>query len=299
MSSNSTNQPAIFILDYTNFDWFFKKAVSTTHGSKTHPEADSIDLVILDFLGNRSIHPEKNRYHSEDLSKIVIKWTESSYSRAVELDLLKHFKARLPRTKLGNITQEKILPLPKKWFKIFDTIFFHGSLEDRIKIDVFVAKTRDESFIHGCYYTIQRKISINLIPNGVRKYGFRGTPVQYYISTLLHEMLHAFFTIFSCVCEDCKSKEAASKGGLGATGHGPVWMKTCRALEMTLRELTPWHVHLGISNSAYVEEHNSGWQPNFEQRREWGIRIPNHRYSPESMPTESKPHRQVSCLPIL
>lgn len=299
MASTSTNQPAIYTPNYTNFDWLLKKAVSTSHGSKTHPETDSLDMFIVDFLGNRDVHPEKNRYDAQDISSMVAKWAKDSKSRAVELDVLKDFQADLPKPKFSPRKVQQIL---EKWFKLFDEVLFHGSLEGRLQVQGFVPRRQDKSTpekSHSTFHLRERKIYINLRPRKTRLSSFRTTPVPYWLSCLLHEMLHGFFAIFFCLCESCKSKAAASKGGLGNTGHGPAWLSACRAMEIALKGLVSWESELGVKRALELEEENGTWIASFEQRREWGIRIPNSDSHPEFMQTESKPHRQVSCLQIL
>jgi hypothetical protein len=118
----------------------------------------------------------------------------------------------------------------------------------------------------------------------------------YYLCVLLHEMLHAFFYIYSCKCTNCRSQKPALHGGVGASGHGPAWVDAAYALQMAFQELVSWEVFLGIPKSVQLETRVSGWKPDLEQRRRWGI--PNSSYA-ELISVESKRHRQVSCLPIL
>lgn len=119
----------------------------------------------------------------------------------------------------------------------------------------------------------------------------------YYLCLLLHEMLHAFFCIYSCRCTSCEAHKSASQGGVGA-GHGPAWMDAAHTVEMAFQGLVSWKVFLALPISAQTEARVSAWQPNFEQKHKWGFRLLNSNH-PEFVSVESKRHRQVSCLPIL
>lgn len=48
------------------------------------------------------------------------------------------------------------------------------------------------------------------------------------LETLVHEMAHAYYISFTCLCGSCQRE-------MGARGHGPVWQELKQAMYMTIR----------------------------------------------------------------
>lgn len=73
------------------------------------------------------------------------------------------------------------------------------------------------------------------------------------INTLLHEMAHAFLIRFACSCNSC-SCEVTRCGTLGLTGHGPLWVRLCEAIEeeaeRSFKALLPGRLDLGCGEQG-------------------------------------------------
>lgn len=117
-----------------------------------------------------------------------------------------------------------------EWFGIFNSAFFAGALGGgRVQIlvkrgwrDAYMVEHKN---VQGVYrHPGQLSININMEKHA----GFQGNIEHAYLSSLLHELTHAFLEFYSCKCESCKVKQHPLKLGRGSTGHGPSWANSIR-----------------------------------------------------------------------
>lgn len=59
---------------------------------------------------------------------------------------------------------------------------------------------------------------------------FTAHTAQRLLSSLLHELAHALLLCHGCDCNSCRC-QVTRCGTVGLTGHGPVWVKLCGAIE--------------------------------------------------------------------
>ena len=57
-----------------------------------------------------------------------------------------------------------------------------------------------------------------------------GETAQRILGALLHGMAHALLVCYGCGCNDCRCPVTRSRT-VGMTGHGPVWVRLCEAME--------------------------------------------------------------------
>lgn len=143
----------------------------------------------------------------------------------------------------------------EQFFRIFDDLIFRGALRHRV----------NWTFIHEhevnplkptlgtCWgnrvdpgtwagtvradIKITRRLQVNLTERLVA-----------YLGTLLHEMAHAIFCIYCCLCHDqCRWQVYFTEG---PTHHGAVWQDMTQAIEDGVYELLGIRVDLGIWYSA-------------------------------------------------
>ncbi|OWO97693.1 hypothetical protein B2J93_2453 [Marssonina coronariae] len=126
----------------------------------------------------------------------------------------------------------------KTYYDALDTIFFFGSLKDLCKISICpprsLGRNRVGQFINfgvtgrdGYAGLIELEDTTErFVDPGVHTRKWR---VHDYIETLLHEMLHAYFDIFACICH--ARCERRKKRALGTSGHGTAWQWAALAIE--------------------------------------------------------------------
>lgn len=67
------------------------------------------------------------------------------------------------------------------------------------------------------------------------------------LGTLLHEMMHGFFAVFTR--EDAYGISPLN-GGLGMDHHGPPWANAMEAVQTSLNQVLPFHIDGGIVHSV-------------------------------------------------
>ncbi|KAI4132925.1 MAG: hypothetical protein LQ347_002359 [Umbilicaria vellea] len=136
-----------------------------------------------------------------------------------------------------NITQDNVSAWPTlsdlhDYLKAFDDFFFFGALKDWIRLDlqhddipccgvIAVGLTRSDAGPPGTLITITDRHALWQEP------AYRYNEI---LGTLLHEMVHALFSVYSCNCAQCLVDEAVV-ASVGLTGHGPVWQSLAARVE--------------------------------------------------------------------
>ena len=173
-------------------------------------------------------------------------------------------KASVPRC---NGDERAILRMLKTWFDIFNAAFFGGGLKPlRENIRLGHDETREGHF-HGCRGAVGR-ITIML---NIERDEYTGRIEHCYISTLLHEMLHAFLYYYTCECRACRTSFDASNGGAGPNGHGPAWANAMLGIGQGLQDIVDWPVDVGLQSSVRYDMTDAHWQATHEEAARWGI----------------------------
>ncbi|KAH6678166.1 hypothetical protein B0J14DRAFT_582087 [Halenospora varia] len=88
------------------------------------------------------------------------------------------------------------------------------------------------------------------------------------VNFLLHQMVHAFFSLYSCSCQDCVDKVAPSLGGLGPR-HGIPRLEAMVYVELALGNLVSWKVATTDAESIALKMAMSCWVPKLHQLERW------------------------------
>jgi len=145
--------------------------------------------------------------------------------------------------------QTRVVPpedtkLMNKYFKAFNRIFFFGALTTdrysyRLERNVpgIRGATSDVRLDHAGAVEHHSPKSIKCITALYKKPDTTDESLRLkgYVETLLHEMLHAFFNLFTCLCETCmgmteKERREKTKTA-GASGHGMPWHMVAQRIE--------------------------------------------------------------------
>ena len=112
-----------------------------------------------------------------------------------------------------------------KYFNAFNDIFFFGCLKSLCKVQFYPQEAMRPGLRGQCTYP-QNGTCLIRIKSGSRK-GPPKTRLTGYLSTLVHEMLHAVFHTYVCRCGHvCKNRYAESVGG-----HGIAWQWAALAIQ--------------------------------------------------------------------
>ncbi|CAG8980840.1 hypothetical protein HYALB_00003769 [Hymenoscyphus albidus] len=143
------------------------------------------------------------------------------------------------------------------YFRIFDNLFFNGTLENLCSVSL----TRNQHFvplgqIGPPKTTSQFAMGIEIrdllaFPRRWEVFPLREWLASY-IETLLHEMLHAFFMIYSCPCTSCNVTNKSAQG-LGLAGHGESWLRAALQLELAAKTLLRVHLLSGLFSFGRTE----------------------------------------------
>lgn len=152
------------------------------------------------------------------------------------------------------------------YFQIFDELFF----EDTLHYLCHLSFLRDPSPTRlgqasypgtiGDFAVYIEIRNLFFFPTKKLKAGMSVTErLDQYCGTLLHEMVHAFFRIYSCRCEKCRGI-LTSHEGIGHKGHGESWLRVTLELERATLAHLGVRYDLGRSYSASID---TAYKPDF------------------------------------
>lgn len=145
----------------------------------------------------------------------------------------------------------------KDMMRLLDVFFFGGHLRlVDLHFGEHVFEPQTEAYvkgiravIYGCMYPllgqggpprILIKIEALNLQLGRPEYGQPRT-LPCIISTLIHEMVHAFFSAFTCFCSSCFPVFMGAGGDIGPIGHGVVFE---RLLDSIFEVMGGWNDEL-------------------------------------------------------
>jgi SprT-like family len=230
------------------------------------PPLYPIRSAITAYAANGKLQPQM--YEPYELTALILQNTKSSILRHLTTDEVR-FLHLLPLI-TNPTTDEEVLMLLDVGFAIFNKAFFFSSLHDQIHLlDTFRGTCRcgckDFTGSRGVFTYRDRGIHINLASHLMRE--GRGTHRQQYLAVLLHEMTHAFLTIYSCKCLSCWP---SFKNRVGNHGHGPSWCDSMSAIKQAVERDLGWYTEFGIADSLQMEILD-GFKPTYEQLVRWGL----------------------------
>ncbi|KAF7943699.1 uncharacterized protein EAE97_005769 [Botrytis byssoidea] len=77
--------------------------------------------------------------------------------------------------------------------------------------------------------------------------------LENYLGTMLHEMVHAFFSIYVCKCNTSCRRKVLEFEESGMTGHGMQWQRAARSVESFARQGLRLDVRLGREEALGLE----------------------------------------------
>lgn len=180
----------------------------------------------------------------------------------------------LELSKDWSATDETVI---KKFWKQFDQLFFFGTLDSRCywEIDwnahpnILGLCTTTEQYgyntqVGGSSPHARARIQLSKL-HGVN----REKRLVEYIGTLLHEMCHAFMTVWCCEARSCFQRSDCC----GVTGHGDAWQDASLTVEQAAKKHLKLNLDLGRMDSYALELVATGVAPSKHCSR-WGFDVP-------------------------
>jgi hypothetical protein len=135
------------------------------------------------------------------------------------------------------------------YLKVFDDMFFFGSLNDITKLSIMDSKHRGTETCASVEKIPDGNggsTSICHIPLYSRSYmrNDHAWLLGYLLGSLLREMIHGYLTIYSCEC--CWD----SPKGSGMGGHGEAWQRIAHGIEEAVREKL--NLKLDLKRATYL-----------------------------------------------
>lgn len=100
---------------------------------------------------------------------------------------------------------------------------------------------------------------------------FLGSSEELKLGTLLHGMVNAFISQYSCQLSCCNIVGHPSLGGSGSSGHGPAWADSVTYLAEILRQTVEWQVEVGLKTNVRKSMALDRFQPSKKQLERWGL----------------------------
>ncbi len=207
-----------------------------------------------------------NRYNDKSLARLIARTVRKPIlNRISEADLR---ELRQPIMRCDNA--EQVLQNMNVWFRIFDQAFFWNLVRPVLAGGIRIVNRPNVSW-QARYVTASKRIETNLSNEYVRDGRSAEEASRGYVCHLLHEMLHAFLINYVCTCTNCLKRLPAKKGGMGNSGHGPVWANAMIELQAAFQREVAFPVDIGMPQSIELEMRASKWQPRPEQLERWGV----------------------------
>ncbi|CAG8960298.1 hypothetical protein HYFRA_00012818 [Hymenoscyphus fraxineus] len=203
-------------------------------------------------------------YHCSDLSSSIIEQNETPLSRRLKS---RHILLFLQTGAIpdGLLSEAELHSFLENWAHALDEAYFFGRLMSRTS-GIQFAKGDETSGNYGLWDPSKKTILLD-----VEFHISMAIGVDYkigLITTLVHEMMHAFFDIFGTEISYSISPE---NGGIGyLDGHGPPWADAMASVQESLNEVFPFIIDGQIFQSVQWSMVNYDWTPTRSQMTRWG-----------------------------
>ncbi|CAD6442256.1 1ecf7537-e412-45ee-ba16-503bac678daa [Sclerotinia trifoliorum] len=211
--------------------------------------ADLIGDNITNVLQGATGHPPHDPFY-----KIKQNWNRSGLS-----DLKNIIKSPWLKGK----TEQDLLDL---YFSYFNIMIFGGALNTlrctmkleepnaeqkaRFVLGTTVDKRTEKDTTR---HNIRCHISVFVRHPAPKNEAESVTLLKNYLGTLLHEMIHAFFSIYVCKCNAACRRKALDLEESGVTGHGTPWLRAARSIERFVRQGLRMDIRLGREEALGLE----------------------------------------------
>jgi hypothetical protein len=181
-------------------------------------------------------------------------------------DLTPQERAILAAPHSACLNQEDVKDFVKGYFAILDRMYFFNSIKKNF--NGFKFYPRDSTNWYGFYDPETSIIHLEYpikLSDGL-------SPGQAYICTLVHEMLHAFLEIYTCICDSCTIISDAGGFIEGEDcSHGPLWANCMLLIQESMTRELGWQVKRGIATSVKKQMKRTNWKPKDHQLVRWGL----------------------------
>ncbi|KAE9366251.1 hypothetical protein N431DRAFT_352501 [Stipitochalara longipes BDJ] len=240
-------------------------------GQQEKPTAPSRDNKPKD--STTPLNPEKElvprRHKFDDLARLIVR---NAQKRRSELTSLQQRALRDFRN-VGIVSNStSTSQLIRTYEPIFDKLFFLESLEGKLDITATGDPADQGSYIEDGN-AVTAKVGAKIEINTQRDRGqYR---ILTHIATLIHEMIHAFLSVYML---DKYRYETDSFNGIGYTGHGGYLQDMAYTIDKAIQSLMGLTLDLGRECAIWQEMQEASGER--IDASKWGMSVQKHQRAP-------------------
>lgn len=237
----------------SDFSRYINRQRKLDHLSDIGPREDDNDNVGLLMHNHRPDQLARAiRSYTSMNDKTLVRedgdyvWTGTAFETRQQ-EAVKKYQNLLPTASNKSVPKNRfknthLLEQLEKYYKVLDDIFFFGSLKNLCLLRV---KTELNEALGECYHGTKKpskEISDGFAcaihisaAHDVQEEQRRKNYMFVYVETLLHEMIHAYFRIYTCICT--KACRRTSEKMVGNSGHQQSWQEAALVIEESSERL--------------------------------------------------------------
>lgn len=207
-----------------------------------HNPGETNHRQFLDDLPN----PKPSRYHPQELSYLLQQNANRRMSSQLSATAIHILRGRVPNCE----SESEVHELMEVWLSVLDEIFFFRKVKPYLTGGIGDYH-KPYKHIEGQHNPTKARIEVN-----TAHWEYRPQRAEYhFINTLLHEMLHAFFAVFTCERKRCcyRKMRKDPDWGYKGQGHGSAWCNAMISIQRNFEEMVRWHVDCGMAASVMME----------------------------------------------
>lgn len=184
------------------------------HNESNRTCTDLHDLAR--FNGGKMTGWKPLRHHMDNISKALLQFLDKDRAKYTTVQ-------EAGMTALKGLLTSNIPQKPREIVAALDKVFFDGLLQGRLSVSVIDLKGTCEGETYFSQDRVPRTPFVTIQVHDFNEY--RNKPKErrvHIVSSLVHEMCHAFLLIYGCDGRQCATRHFIANG-IGFTGHGPVW----------------------------------------------------------------------------
>ncbi|KAH6682723.1 hypothetical protein B0J14DRAFT_673131 [Halenospora varia] len=216
-------------------------------------------------------HLSPNRYNCRQLTSTAIALTtniNTPLATPLQKEALAYFRNNPKFSLFNDVTETSDVRVTLRYFELFDALFFFGSLRARVEL----VNSDQQAQYAGCaghtkpIAPLKKSFTFPLLkpkpqPNPKLLHRItlfrrdidacnRRHRLTLYLSTLLHEMIHAFFNTWACQSGKCRARRFEK---MGERGHGCLWVDLATSVERSANGVLGLRLDLGRMGAIVSE----------------------------------------------
>jgi len=206
-------------------------------------------------------HLKCKAYEGRKLARMLIRNTNVSTLFKVSARDRALLRRPLPNSTLCNAREVREVLI--SYISALDSAYFFGAVQKRLGKLIVKDRQAGDGRGHGKYHAAGGSGYVTI-------YRKPSSTWETYLSSLVHEMLHCFLDMYTCVCSQCL-KNGNSLPRKYTTGHGENWSNSMLFISAAMNRDLHWQSDVGLQGSINNEMQRTGWKPRYRQIYRWGL----------------------------